>query len=52
MSRALELGVNQNLHRKALVSSIGEKEAVREGERLEVPETERSQRKGLGRTGE
>lgn len=51
MSRALELGVNQNLHRKALVSSTGEKGAAREGEWLEVPTTQGNQRKGLGRTG-
>lgn len=51
MSRALELGVNQNLHREALVSSMGEMGAAREGEWLEVPTTQGNQRKGLGRTG-
>lgn len=50
MSRALELGVNQNLHRKALISSTGERGAMREREWLEVPTTQGNQRKGLGRT--
>lgn len=51
MSRALELGVNQNLHRKALVSSTGEKGAAREREWLEITTTQGNQRRGLGRTG-
>lgn len=51
MSRAPELGVNQNLHRKALVSSTGEKGAAREREWLEITTTQGNQRRGLGRTG-